>query len=132
VRYCVAIGCTGLAERIFWWQLAAKGYGLIDPLAEDGAWRRRPAYAALATLQRLLDGAQSLGPVGITTEGERLYRFRDRAEREILVGWCLAGRRTLELPRAVESTVERDGEEATGGGRRVEIGEAPRYFVVGR
>jgi hypothetical protein len=130
VRYVVAIAGAGLAERIFWWQLAAKGYGLIDPLAEGGGWRRRPAFAALATLQRLLDGAQSLGPVGITTEGERLYRFRDRASREILVGWSVAGRRTLELPRPAERIVERGGEQRHGSGRRVEIDEAPRYFVL--
>jgi hypothetical protein len=134
VRYLVPIAGAGLAERIFWWQLAAKGYGLIDPLAgspEDaGGWRRRPAFAALATLQRLLDGAESHGSVDVTTDDERLYRFTDRAGREILVGWSLAGRRTLELPRAVERTVERDGEEREGGGRRVEIDAAPRYFVL--
>ncbi|HVS63682.1 MAG TPA: lipopolysaccharide kinase InaA family protein [Thermoanaerobaculia bacterium] len=134
VRYMVGIGAAGLAERQFWWQLAAKGYGLIDPLADaserGGAWRRRPAYAALATLQRLLDGALSLGPVEITTATERLYRFRDRADREILVGWSLAGRRLLELPSEVERIVERDGEELRGSGRRVEIEEAPRFFVL--
>ncbi|HVS15263.1 MAG TPA: lipopolysaccharide kinase InaA family protein [Thermoanaerobaculia bacterium] len=134
VRYAVAIGAAALAERIFWWQLAAKGYGLIDPLSESpergGVWRRRPSFAAFATLQRLLDGAQSLGPVGITAEGERMYRFGDRAAREILVGWSLSGRRTLELPRAVERIVERDGGELAGRGRRVEIDEAPRYFLL--
>lgn len=135
VRYCIGIGAAGLAERIFWWQLAAKGYGLVDPLADPlaagGSWRRRPAFAALATLQRLLDGARSFGPVGITAEGERLYRFEDRAGREILVGWCLAGRRRLDLPHPVARVVERDGQERAGSGRGVEIDEAPRYFVLG-
>lgn len=130
VRYLVAIAGAGLAERIFWWRLAAKGYGLIDPRAEDGGWRRRPAFDAFATLQRRLDGAQSLGPVDVTIDGERLLRFRDREGREVLVGWSLEGRRTLELPRTVAQIVERDGEEAEGAGRRVEIDQAPRYFVL--
>ena len=28
--YLLALG-TGLVERVFWWQLVARGYGLIDP-----------------------------------------------------------------------------------------------------
>lgn len=34
---------SGMVERIYWWQLVAKGYGLID-VNDDGSLRRRPAY----------------------------------------------------------------------------------------
>ena len=56
VRYCLEALGTGLAERVFWWQLAAAGYGLIDP--RGGALCRRPAYRALRQLQHELAGAQ--------------------------------------------------------------------------
>jgi len=42
---------TGLVERMYWWQLVAVGYGLVDPL--HGDLRRRPAYTAM---QRLAHG----------------------------------------------------------------------------
>lgn len=34
---------TRLVERVYWWQLVAKGFGLID-VDDDGNLRRRPGY----------------------------------------------------------------------------------------
>lgn len=42
---------TRLVERVYWWQLVAKGYGLID-VDGAGTLRRRPAYD---TFRHLLD-----------------------------------------------------------------------------
>ena len=61
--YLLALG-TGLVERVFWWQLVARGYGLVDPAApgdpagrdDPRGPRRRPAFFALKTLLRELDG----------------------------------------------------------------------------
>jgi len=33
----------GLVERVYWWQLVAKGFGLID-VKDDGSFRRRPGF----------------------------------------------------------------------------------------
>ena len=33
----------GLVERVYWWQLVSKGFGLID-VEDDGSLRYRPAY----------------------------------------------------------------------------------------
>ncbi|MDQ8203208.1 hypothetical protein [Pelagicoccus sp. SDUM812003] len=40
---------TGLVERVYWWQLVSKGFGLID-VEDDGSLRRRPAYYAFKAL----------------------------------------------------------------------------------
>ncbi|HPC84331.1 MAG TPA: hypothetical protein P5234_13420 [Thermoanaerobaculaceae bacterium] len=49
VLYNLAASSTGCVAGTSWWQLVARGYGLLD---EDGAsWRPRPALAALRTLQ---------------------------------------------------------------------------------
>lgn len=40
---------TRLVERVYWWQLVAKGFGLID-IDDTGALRRRPAYTAFRDL----------------------------------------------------------------------------------
>jgi len=49
VRYYLMVLGTGLVERVFWWRLIARGYGLISP-ESDGSLRRRPAWDALRTL----------------------------------------------------------------------------------
>ncbi|HEX7182356.1 MAG TPA: lipopolysaccharide kinase InaA family protein, partial [Thermoanaerobaculia bacterium] len=54
--YLLALG-TGLVERVFWWQLVARGYGLVDP-ADPANPRRRPSFFALKTLLRELEGAR--------------------------------------------------------------------------
>jgi len=38
-------------ERVYWWQLVAKGFGLMD-VEKDGSLRPRPAYDAFAKLLR--------------------------------------------------------------------------------
>lgn len=39
---------SGLVERVYWWQLVAAGYGLVDPRGET--LRRRPGFTALQRL----------------------------------------------------------------------------------
>lgn len=46
IRYLLLALCSGLCERVFWWRLAARGYGLVDD-ADPAAWRPRPAFFAL-------------------------------------------------------------------------------------
>lgn len=46
LRYIVLALCSGLVDRVFWWRLVARGYGLVDK-SDDGALRERPAFLAL-------------------------------------------------------------------------------------
>ena len=105
--YLLALG-TGLVERVFWWQLAARGYGLVDP-ADPAAPRRRPSFVAFQTLLRELDGAR-LEAVS-SQEPARLYLFRRPDGGETGVAWSASGPATVRLPRPTASAVGRDGEE---------------------
>lgn len=84
VRYYLETLGSGRVERVFWWQLVARGYGLIDPGA-TGELRRRPAFHALARLERELGGTTCLGPEAVAPP-LRGYRFRlsDGGERRVL------------------------------------------------
>ena len=42
-QYLIDAWRTQLVERVYWWQLVAKGYGLID-VDDNGKLRHRPAY----------------------------------------------------------------------------------------
>ncbi|MGE5232907.1 MAG: lipopolysaccharide kinase InaA family protein [Acidobacteriota bacterium] len=127
VRYYLLAFATGLVERIYWWQLVAKGYGLIDPT--DSGLRRRPAFAALATLERQLAGATFLGPLP-AAPGAWLYRFRGAAGRPLMVGWSRVPGTRQRLPGAVTRATGRDGAALSLSGCEVELGPAPVYLEL--
>lgn len=131
VRYYLLTLCTGLVERVYWWQMIARGYGLVCP--ENGDLRRRPAYRALATMLRELQGATFLGPVPAEANSPaRLYRFSRPDGTETIVAWSADNTETTAtLPRPARRVVTRDGveEEAPGEGLAAPISSSPRYFV---
>jgi hypothetical protein len=107
--YLLALG-SGYVERVFWWQLVARGYGLIDPGAE-GDLRRRPAYDALAGLERAI-------PPGTLCHGPERVRLPARS--------CLFTRPNGAEVRAAWSSGEPVAVEL--GGRAVELGSTVRYI----
>jgi hypothetical protein len=130
VRYYLLTLGTGLVERVFWWQVVARGYGLVDPGDPDGPAnpRRRPSFLALRTLVKELDGAR-LEEVLPAPLPARLYRFRKADGEEVVVGWSAAGPARAVLPRPAAGVIVRDGGElATPDGVEVELGVSPKYF----
>jgi hypothetical protein len=155
--YLLALG-TGLVERVFWWQMIARGYGLT--YARDGggngsggagrsggpgALVRRPAFAAMATLIRQLEGTTFLGPVAPLragpphdrrTAGAHLYRFRRHSSgqpgTELVVGWSAGDAPCqAELPAPARAVVTRDGCQApVPDGTRVILTGSPVYFEL--
>jgi hypothetical protein len=47
LRYVLIALASGLAERVYWWRLVARGYGLVDD-TDPTRWRERPAFHAAA------------------------------------------------------------------------------------
>ena len=136
VRYFLLAGGSGRVERIDWWQLVAKGYGLCDP-QPDGSLRERPAFRAMATLIRELAGTTCHGtlPAGALPAGGRGFRFTrrgsgSRGSEEVVVAWSTAGALDWTPPRGPQRLVDRDGGELplTAGSQR--LLPAPRYFIT--
>lgn len=44
-RYVLLAICSGLADRVYWWNLVAHGFGLVDD-RDPAGWRPRPGYHA--------------------------------------------------------------------------------------
>ncbi|HZF12886.1 MAG TPA: hypothetical protein VFE33_29200, partial [Thermoanaerobaculia bacterium] len=126
--YLLTLG-TGLVERVYWWQLVAKGYGLMDP-ADPKRPRRRPSFHALKTLVRELDGT-SLEAVLPAPEPARLYLFRRPDGMAVVVGWSAKGSTTVMLPHPPAGMCSQHDEDLTlAAGPRVELGSAVRYFTL--
>lgn len=129
-RYYLLLLSTGWVERIYWWQLVARGYGLATA-GERGQIVRRPAFWAMAHLAKRLRGATAVGeqpgpPLA------RVFRFRQAAGAELWVGWSTGSRSVeVELPVAPGAGFERDGDELVlAHGNRVELLPSPRYWQV--
>jgi hypothetical protein len=125
--YLLALG-TGAVERVYWWQLVARGYGLAYR-DDSGELVRRPSFDALATLIREVDGATFLGPLD-APEGVYLYHFERLDGGETVVGWATGDEpMTVHLPRPVNRVVNLGGDcWAPTDGPSIQVHRSPRYF----
>lgn len=135
VRYYLLSLGTGKVERVFWWQVLARGYGLADPTDPP---RRRPSFLAMKTLVKELDGAR-LEAVLPAPPPARLFHFRRQDGSEVVVGWSATDKPVrATLPRPAVSVMGRDGQELPAviavtavpatTGTEVDLGPSPRYF----
>ena len=128
VRYDVLALATGAVERVYWWRLIARGYGLIAP-EPNGTLRRRPAWYAMKTLIAELGGATFTDALP-SPEGVWLYRFDRRGER-VVVAWSLTENGRAELPVPVSRATGRDGNELPQpDGTAITTGPTPVYYLL--
>lgn len=124
IRYLLITLCSGLAERVCWWQLVARGYGLVDDSCSD-AWRKRPAFHALkgflalmrdARFERKLDSPSSV----------HLFMFSRRSE-DFVIGYAEYDQ-GVELPFSVKAASQLEGAKMTEVDRRVTLSGRPMVF----
>jgi hypothetical protein len=125
VRYFVICLASGLVERIYWWQLAAPGYGLIDSRGEE--WRKRPSYFALSQMARTLEGSRFEGKAPVAVA--EVFWFR-RGDRRFAVCWTRRGEVQHELSAPPAQIFGRDGEERPAGLVGIRIEERPQYVFA--
>ena len=126
--YLLALG-TGLVERVFWWRLIARGYGLISP-ESDGSLRRRPSWNAFQTLVAQVEGATFVRPLP-APPGVFLYHFT-RSGVGVIVGWSVTRGVRAKLPQPAVAAISRDGQVLPfPAGTEVDLGPSPVYFQLG-
>ena len=130
VRYYVLCLASGHAERIYWWQLVAPGYGLVDD--RESPWRRRPAFRAFAALRARLEGSLYEGRQTAPPCGVEVFRFRKEG-RAFAVCWAPEGgpaEITLDTPAA--AVLDREGREiprAAAEPRKIVVDGSPKYVL---
>jgi len=126
--YLVAYYLTALAaggvERVFWWQLVARGYGLRD---EDEGWAPRASYAALRHLAGRVAGGsvQRLEGRAATTRG---FVIR-RGGAVTVVAYDIGSGRVVDLAGLQVEVRGVDGGPMPATGLR--LGFMPTYLEVG-
>ncbi len=123
VRYYLLALSSG-AEKVYWWQLAAHGYGIIDDL--DKKWIRRPAWYAFKTMSKIL-GSFRLKNKRIK---KSLYSFTfERADGKLItVAWSLKKKQTLPIEFDVEEAISRDGKPIKISDSVI-VGPSPVYLI---
>ncbi len=124
-RFYLLALATGQAERVYWWQLIARGYGLATA-EPDGTLRRRPSFDALATLERQLHGSTFQKPLE-SPPGTHLYPFLHPNGHTILAAWCEEGTVDIEAPGQVLETIGRGGEGLPSPGQELKLSPSVRY-----
>jgi len=56
-RYLTLSLCSGMADKVYWWNLVAHGFGLVDDRDPVG-WRPRPGYHAFKQMVEAFRGSQ--------------------------------------------------------------------------
>ncbi len=124
VRYHILTLASGFVERVYWWQLVAPGYGLID--SRRGKWRKRPAFFALKTMVSILEGSTFVRK--IDHPDAYMFSFMKNGE-SFVVCWTTGAIKELDFPFEVHRIVGRDGQDEPKNGRRLQIDGSPKYIL---
>jgi tRNA A-37 threonylcarbamoyl transferase component Bud32 len=123
LRYlCLAL-CSGMVERVYWWRLAARGFGLVDD-ADPAALRPRPAYRMLERFLALLGGSTFVAAELPAAHEQRhgRYRFAFRRPDGEIVALTYAHGPELDGPADAEDALGRRLPAAT------RLGGTPVYL----
>jgi hypothetical protein len=112
IRYFLQAICSGMVSRVYWWNLAAHGFGLVDDRDGDD-WRPRPAYHALATWNRQMAEATFIRRVESGTGQQEFYFEADRGGFDLSYLHPETGE-GLEIPRPDGRILNLFGDDLTG------------------
>lgn len=121
VRYHLLAFASQHASGVYWHQMIAPGYGLID---NRNGIHKRSAFAAYQTMFAHLQDALFVG------YGEKKGRHTllcKTASGLLHVEWCQSGRMEIPLTEAVE-VITRDGQRVTTD--ILPLSEAPIYYTT--
>ncbi len=122
VRYHILCLAGGYIDRIYWWQLIAPGYGLVD--SRGDALRRRPAFLAYRTMIEQLEGGVFLGRD--PSPWAEVFHFRRGADR-LAACWTAGRPREYRFDRPVRRIFDRDGREVKPPASGLQLEGSPRY-----
>ncbi|MCK5903133.1 MAG: hypothetical protein KAG28_08275 [Cocleimonas sp.] len=117
VRYYLLALASGVVKNVYWHQLIAAGYGLID---QREGLKKYPAYYAFKTLLFLLKDSQF---INLTQRGT-LYHARFKLTTLIHVYWALE---PITLATEDKRILLRDGTEVRQ--KLLTVGESPVYII---
>jgi len=123
VRYYLLGSASGYVQKIFWWQLVAPGYGLIDN--RENQWRKRPSYFAFKTLIGQLK--ESIFTHRIPHPSANIFFF-EKHGRTFAVCWTNNSPETWKAPMKIDFVIMGNGEKKVWKDSHVPIDHSPKYI----
>ena len=134
LRYVFIGLASGATASMVFWELAAHGFGLVDPGAVEEMnhqqWRKRPAFEALSVFFTLLKDAHFLRAIQADHNAKAwILEFKDSNEKHIVVCWtsdALANRPMPKLDFEVKTVVDTFGKTIPAPGKLL---TDPVYYI---
>jgi hypothetical protein len=123
VRYFVLCLATGFVDRIYWWQLAAPGYGLID--SRPVKWRKRPSFFAMKSMIDRLEGSLFIKKI---PHSEVFIFIFCKKKKQFAVCWTQGSSVEHSFSQPISRVESREGEEIPIRENRVRLGPSPKYI----
>ncbi len=123
IRYLLITICSGMVERVYWWRLVARGFGLIDDTDPD-QWRARPAFHMLAAFLRLV-GAETFVARREVDSGI-YYWFETSDGKRNAMGYTLEAKKSIHAPISAKEIRDAVGEVCTDD---PVLSGAPTYYL---
>ena len=121
VRYYLLVRSSNTVKNVYWHQLIAPGYGLIDN--REGL-KKYPAYYAFKTMLSVLKDSQFIA----LAETEGLYHAQFSTDHtHINVYWAYKSTTRITLNIQGKTTLQRDGTAVRQD--EVIVGESPFYVI---
>jgi len=126
LRYILLAVASGMVDQVFWWRLAAHGYGLVDNIGKK--WRLRPSYSQLKFLLDLFEDALFVRKININKNGIWLLDFDRPGNFMVCAAWSEGGDSICELPFKWEHGVTAEGESFGNKDGRLKLSFSPVYI----
>ncbi len=127
IRYLLIALCSGMVERVYWWRLIARGFGLVDDTEPD-RWRERPAFHQLRFFLSLCGQGTFLDKIS-TPEGAHYFRFRQPDGQEFVLAYSHPGEVHVRPPFAFDQVLDAQGNPLTATGPEIRLSGHPLYLI---
>jgi hypothetical protein len=125
IRYLLIALCSGMVERVYWWRLVARGFGLVDD-TDGGAWRKRPAFEMLRHFVATV-GAATFCEKPPSPPGSHVFAFDLPDGRKAGIAYCVAGEQQIAAPFEYSRATRADGTQLSGTDKTIHVSGTPVY-----
>lgn len=108
IRYLLIALCSGMADRVYWWRLVSRGFGLVDDSHKE--WRARPAYTMLRFFLSAVEGVKFRRKPRLEP-GAHGFVFGDSEQDTLCVAYTQGDPRSQRIPFEFSRALDAFGNE---------------------